>query len=181
MAQHLVDVDGNGDGAVLLQLPDLDRLGGRRLEHQPQFVAGQRARRIADRGVVGDAAAKADFAAAIADLAGEIDVRHAAIPLFADAGRNQKRDIGDDADQERLAGVDLDELSDRRAGVMQPARAEKPDAGLRAGHRMDVAQHFAGCFRGLTWIARVELRHYEVPAMPDRRYGARLAQQRKQA
>ena len=39
LAQHFVDVDVGADGGVLLQVPDVDRVGARDVVDQPQLVA----------------------------------------------------------------------------------------------------------------------------------------------
>jgi len=48
-------------------------------------------------------------------VAGEVDARRSAVSLFPDAGRHRNGQLRDHADQERLAGVNLDELADRGA------------------------------------------------------------------
>src|SRR5262249_25230494 len=69
--------------------------------------------------------------------AGEVDARGAAKARLA--RRHLDRQVGDDADQQGVSGVDLDELADRGAAAMQPAVTQKADARARAADRVHAA------------------------------------------
>ena len=56
LAQHFVHIDVGADRGVLLQVADVDRVGAGDVVDQPQLVARDQRRRIADRRIVGDAA-----------------------------------------------------------------------------------------------------------------------------
>ena len=74
LAQHVVDLDAGADGAVLLQLPDVDRVGAGRVVDPPQPVASEQIDLVADDGIFGDAALKANGAAlALLELAEQVD------------------------------------------------------------------------------------------------------------
>ena len=60
LAQHVVDLDVGADRAVLLQVPDVDRVGAGRVVDGAQAVAAERVDPVAHHGILGDAALKAD-------------------------------------------------------------------------------------------------------------------------
>ena len=48
LAHHVVDIDMGADGGVLLQVPDIDRVGPRGVEHDAQLVVADRHDGVAD-------------------------------------------------------------------------------------------------------------------------------------
>ena len=116
---------------VLLQVADVDRVGAGDVVDQPQLVARDQGRRIADRRIVGDAALEVVRAVvALLDLAHHVEPRGGAETLLVRGRGDVLRDLGDHADQQRLRALDAQELADRDRGV-----ARRIDAGRRQARR----------------------------------------------
>ena len=60
LAQHVVDLDASTDGAVLLELPDIDRVGAGRVVDPSQPFAAEQIDLVAYDGIFGNAALKAN-------------------------------------------------------------------------------------------------------------------------
>jgi hypothetical protein len=58
LAEHVVDVDVGGNGAVLCKMSDLDRRRAGGVEYQPQLAGTDGEDAVADRRVFRDAALK---------------------------------------------------------------------------------------------------------------------------
>ena len=87
LAQHLVDIDVGADADVLLQVPDVDRVGALDVVDQAQLVARDQRGRIADRRIVGDAALEVLRAVvALLDLAHHVEARGGAETLLVRGG-----------------------------------------------------------------------------------------------
>ena len=142
LAQHFVDVEPGRDAGILLQLPNLDHARAGILEDQAQFARADDARGIADRGIAGDAALETGRGAVIvADLADQVDLCDCDLLLVTLQRIGAQRHVGDQPDQERLAGAHAEELADRGAGFFGPLRRcrRQADTRLRAAHGNDAA------------------------------------------
>ena len=139
LAQEIVDVDVGGDRIVVMKGADIDRARARSLVDEPQFVAPDDPRGVADRGIDRDAARKALAAGGVdIDFAHQVDARHGAEPRVG-AGFVVARDFGDDADQAMASRRDREERADGRAQLLAERRRRQADARFRAAH----AQHRA--------------------------------------
>ncbi len=142
LAHHLVDIDVGADRGVLLQLSDIDRGRPGGIEDQAEFVLGHEVGVVADHRIVRDAALEIGAPALPRpDFSHEVGLRHAmgwaSVPCRLD------RHLGDDADDQRLAGEDAEELADRGAGVMlvrRPAGKGEPHRRQGAADGEHVAE-----------------------------------------
>ena len=101
------------------------------LEDQPQFARADDGDRIADRRIIRDAALESRCGGfVVEDLADQIDLRHRDVLVVVQKLLGAQRDVGDQADQERLAGPHAEKLADRGAGAFR-ATAATPAAGRR--------------------------------------------------
>ena len=104
LAQHFVHVDVGADGRVLLQLPDVDRVGAGDVVDQPQLVARDQGCRIADRRIVGHAALEImRTVVALLEFAHHVEARGGAETLLVRGRGDVLRDLGDHPDQQTIS------------------------------------------------------------------------------
>src|SRR6185312_782223 len=144
-ADHLVDVDMDGDVLVLLQRADLRAVAGRAAVDDAQLALAEHGGGVADGRIVGDAAREA----AGDHLADEIEAGDLAELGAAGGGAHGLLgDLGDETDDQRLRRRDAHELADgRRVGGAHMAGGEL-DGRARAGDGGDTSRGLGRRSRG---------------------------------
>jgi hypothetical protein len=133
-----VNVEVSADRVVLLQLPDIDGVSTRHIEHRPQGGSAKEFGRIADGRIFLDAALEARAATVVRpDLTEQIN--RAGRMARCGAGRRVvERNLGEHADHQRASGPDAEEPADTEALFLCLGwwvRDLQADRGLRAGDR----------------------------------------------
>ncbi len=163
LAQHVVDVDIGADRAVLLEMPDLDHGCACDVEDQPQLARAHRKHRIADRRIFGDAALElGGRRRRLFDLAHQIDVGRGMAAELLGERRRLDRDLGDDADEQRLPRTDAEKLADRGSRLVAAIerRAQQAYGRLRTTHGDDAADRLLGVRRRVAMLTQpIDLQH----------------------
>ncbi len=137
LAQEVVDVDAGGDRIVEVKDADIDRAGAGGLVDEPQFVAPDDSRGVADRRIGRHAAREAFGADGVhLDFARQVDSRHGANSRVG-FGVAAACDFCDHADQATTSGRDRQERADGGTRLLADRGRRQADARLRAAH----AQH----------------------------------------
>src|SRR5262249_23797740 len=137
-------------------MPDVDDRGAGDVEHQPQLAGADRERRVADRRIFGDAAVELRVGhGRLLDLSHQVEVGRR---LVVAGGLD--RYLGDDADEQGLAGANSQELADRatRRVAFLHWRGQEADLRLRSADGNDVTDRPTGV-RFLLMTQRVGVRH----------------------
>ena len=162
LADHVGAVDVAADAVVLLQVADVDRAGSGHLVDDAQLRVRQHGGAVADHGIVRNAALEARAAGGVAhDLAHQVELGGRDEALVPGARRDFDRDVGDQADQERFAAGNREELADGGARLIGRTglRRQEADGGLRAVDGEDAADHRrcrSRCWCGVAGVAIVE-------------------------
>jgi hypothetical protein len=118
LGEHFVDGDIGTDGRVLVQCPDVDRIGAGDVIDEAQLAARHQSRGVANRRVVCHPTLEPGLTGVgIEDLAKQVEPRAGVVTLLATRGRHLDRHLGNHADEKRLTAPDAEELAHGRRRV----------------------------------------------------------------
>jgi hypothetical protein len=175
-----VDIDMGPDRVVLLQLPDMDRVGTGDIEDRAQDRVAEKLGGVADRRRFLHSPIEARDAGGVGqDLAEQVEDSGRAAGGRLSGGRIVERDAGEHADHQRLPGPDAEEAADAEAlvlGVGRRVRHLHLDGGLRTRNQQHPSQRLdADRARGndpRAHIARQIIHQCALPSRGRRREAA---------
>ena len=142
LAQHVVDLDASTDGAVLLELPDIDRVRAGRVVDPSQIVASKQIDLVSYDRIIGNAALKSNGTTlSLLELAEQVDAggqwdASLTCRLLSSV------DVGDHADHRGSQRAHCQEFADGDApliGQLGPDGCRQPNVCLRAAHGENVS------------------------------------------
>ena len=135
-AQHVIDIDIRGYGAVLLQVSDDHHGAAGKAVNRAQLAAAYSDYRIPDCRILGYAALELSRRAGLPDLPDEVELGGRLATMRSGTRRRLQRYFGDDTEQKRIRGLYAEKLADCGAGrVRFRGQGAETDGGLRAADR----------------------------------------------
>jgi hypothetical protein len=147
-AHHVVDVDIGADRGILLQVPDIDRVGTGRIEHDAERVVADRDDRTADPGIAHDAALEISGAGLVEnELAQQVHASGGGVALLA-VGQLVQRNVAQRSYDQRASVPDAEERPDGEVGLAaRERRGRELHHDLGAADRHHAAKGFGGIRR----------------------------------